>query len=55
MLNAWQELRFVYAWGRIFERIWAVFELIPLALKINYRMPLENHSCIRIPTRDGGA
>ena len=55
MLNAWQELRFVYAWGRIFERIWAVLERISLALKINHRMPLENHSFTRSPTRDGGA
>ena len=55
MLNAWQELRFEYAWERIFERIWAVLELIPLALKIHHRMPLENHFCIRSPKRDGGA
>ena len=41
--------------GEIIERIWAVLERIPLALKINYRMPLENHSCIQRPTRNGGA
>ena len=55
MLNAWQKLRFEYASGGIVERIWAVLDRMPLALKINHRMPLENHSCIRSPTRDGGA
>ena len=55
MLNAWQKLRFEYAWGRIFERIWAVLERILLALKINHRKLLENHSRSRSPTRDGGA
>ena len=41
--------------GGIVERIWAVLDRMPLALKINHRMPLENQSCIRSPTRDGGA